>query len=81
MRTQVDREAMRTIRALEGDEGRAVRRRIESLEDDPHPQDAIEIPSRPGRYEIFEAGYWIIYQVDQSNPSETVISILLVEAN
>lgn len=80
MRMQVDREAMRMIRAL-GLEGSAVRRRIESLLNEPYPEDARELEDDPGAFEVFESGYWIAYKVDKSNPSETVITILLVEAN
>ncbi len=81
MRTQVDRDAMRLLRALGGLEGQALRRRIEALTAEPFPTDALMIPDKPGRYEIFESGYWIIYQVNLSDPGETVLTILLIEAN
>lgn len=80
MRMQVDREAMILLRAL-GEEGRSVRRRIERLLKDPYPDDAREIADEPGVYEIFEAGYWIAYEVDKSDPGETVVIIWSIEAN
>lgn len=58
-----------------------MRRRVEGLLVEPYPDDAIEIPDKPGRYEIFESGYWIVYEVDQSDPGETVITVLLIEAS
>lgn len=80
MRMQIDRETMRIIRAL-GDEGGVVRRKIESLLKNPYPDDAREIEGRAGVYEIFEAGYWIAYAIDKSDPGETVITVWRVEAN
>jgi hypothetical protein len=71
---------MQMIRAL-AEEGSAVRRRIEGLQHNPFPDDVLEIEDRPGIYEIFEAGYWISYRVDRSDPGESVIVILLIEEN
>lgn len=80
MRMQVDREAMILLRML-GEEGRSVRRRIERLLKDQYPDDAREIADEPGVYEIFETGYWIAYEVDKSDPGETVVIIWSIEAN
>lgn len=80
MRIHIDREAMRILRAL-GEAGQPVRRRIESLLKEQYPEDAREIEDEPGAFEVFEAGYWIGYTIDKSDPGETVITVWQVEAN
>jgi len=61
--------------------GAPLRRRIESLREDPVPEDALKIEGYADRYELFVIGYWIVYQIDRSNPSETVIRVILIDAN
>lgn len=61
--------------------GAPLRRMIESLQEDPVPEDALKVEGYTDRYEVFAVGYWIVYQVDRSNPSETVIRVILIEAN
>lgn len=68
------------VRSL-GEQGAALRRAIESLKTNPVPEWALPLPDRPGSYEWLVAGYWIMYEVDQSNPSETVIWVVSVKAN
>jgi hypothetical protein len=64
-----------------GEEGAALRRAIESLQKNPVPDWAIPLPDRPGGYEWLVEGYWVMYEVDRSNPSETVIRVVTVKAN
>jgi hypothetical protein len=61
--------------------GAPLRRKIESLRDDPFPEDALKVEGYASRYETFVAGYWIVYEIDRSDPSETVIWVILAEAN
>lgn len=68
------------VRSL-GEQGAALRRAIESLKTNPVPDWAVPLPDRPGAYEWLVAGYWVMYEVDQSNPSETVIRVVNVKAN
>jgi hypothetical protein len=63
------------------EEGAPLRRMIESLQRNPVPEDAWKVEGYPGRYEVFVAGYWILYDLDRSNPSETVVWVISVEAN
>jgi hypothetical protein len=58
-----------------------LRRRIESLLKAPIPDDARAILEHPGIYEIFDSGYWIVYEVDKSDPGETVIRVVVIEPN
>jgi hypothetical protein len=57
-----------------------VRRAIRALSINPRPPDALAIPNKPGRYHLFESGFWIVYDVEQDR-SETVISVRLIEKN
>jgi len=61
--------------------GSPIRRQIEALRENPYPDDILKIEGYEGRYEMFVAGYWVVYEVDTSNPSETIIRIILVETN
>lgn len=61
--------------------GAPLRRMIESLQKDPFPEDALKVEGFANRFEVFVAGYWIVFEVDQSNPSETVVWVISVEAN
>jgi len=61
--------------------GAPIRRIIESLQHNPLPDDVIKIDGYESRYEVFVAGYWVVYEVDQTNPSETIIRVIMVEAN
>ncbi|MFN8491460.1 MAG: hypothetical protein U0350_27935 [Caldilineaceae bacterium] len=58
----------------------AVRQVIASLLTNPIPPDALPIPERPGRYEIFESDYWIQFEVLHDR-EETVAKVLLIESN
>lgn len=61
--------------------GAPLRRMIESLRKDPFPEDVLKVEGYLDRYEVFVAGYWIVYEVDRSNPSEMVIRVILIEAS
>jgi hypothetical protein len=80
MRMHYSREITLLVRGL-GEEGVALRRAIESLKTTPVPEWAREVPEWPGRYEWFVAGYWLVYEIDRSNPSETIIRVILAEPN
>jgi hypothetical protein len=68
------------VRSL-GEEGAAMRRAIESLKQNPLPEGSRPIPDRPGMYEWPVAGYFLFYEIDKSNPSETVIRVISAEPN
>lgn len=38
------------------------------------------IEDRPGRYEIFQSGFWIIYEVDRTG-GEIIIRLANIEEN
>ncbi len=61
--------------------GAPIRRQIEALRENPTPDDVLKIEGYEGRYELFVAGYWIVYEVDTRDPSETIIRVILIEAN
>ena len=64
-----------------GSAGAPIRRMIETLHRDITPEDARKVEGYASRYEVFVAGYWIMYEIDRSDPSETVVWVILVEAN
>jgi hypothetical protein len=68
------------VRSL-GEQGAALRRAIESSKQNPVPEGARPIPDRPGMYEWLVAGYFLYYEIDRSNPSETVIRVISAESN
>ncbi len=80
MRFQYAFNVSKLLRDLQ-EAGAPLRRMIESLRKNPIPEDAIKVEGYLARYEVFVAGYWIVYEIDRSNPSETVIWIILIEAN
>ncbi len=80
MRFQYSFAVSKLLRDLK-EAGIPLRRMIESLRQNPFPEDAIKVADYANRYEIFVAGYWIVYDVDRSNPSEMVIRVILIEAN
>jgi hypothetical protein len=80
MRMHYSREITILICGL-GEAGAALRRAIESLKTNPVPEWAHEVPEWPDRYEWFVAGYWLVYEIDKSNPSETIIRVILAETN
>lgn len=61
--------------------GAPIRRMIEGLRENPYPADVLKLDGYESRYELFVAGYWIVYEVDTNDPSETIIQVILVEAN
>jgi len=61
--------------------GIPLRRMIESLRSNPLPEDVIKVEGYASRYELFVAGYWVVYEVDRSDPSETIVWVILIEAN
>jgi hypothetical protein len=79
MRMHYSQEITILVRSL-GEEGAALRRAIESLKTSPAPDWASPIPDRVGMYEWLVEGYWLLYEVDRTNPSETVIRVILAEA-
>ena len=80
MRMHYSQELNILVRTL-GMEGAALSRAIESLKQNPVPDWARPIPDEPGMYEWLVAGYWLLYEVDKSNPSETVIRVISAESN
>lgn len=80
MRMHYLREVTVFLRSL-GEDGAALRRTIESLKQNPTPEWALPLSDVPGGYEWLVDGYWIMYEVDTSDPSETVIRIGVIEAN
>jgi len=80
MRMHYSQEINILVRTL-GEEGAALRRAIESLKKNQAPDWARPIPDQPGMYEWLVAGYFLLYEVDHSNPSETVIRVIAAEAN
>ena len=61
--------------------GIPLRRMIESLQQNPIPEDALKVDGYASRYEVFVAGYWIVYEIDRSDPGETVVWVVLIEAS
>lgn len=80
MRMHYSREVTVFLRSL-GEEGSALRRAIESLKQNPVPEWTIPIPDRPSGHEWFVEGYWVLFEVDRSNPSETIIWIVVIKPN
>lgn len=80
MRMHYSQDITILIRSL-GEDGAALRRAIESLKTNSVPEWARPIPDRPGMYEWLVAGYWLLYEVNTSNQSETVIRVIIAEAS
>jgi hypothetical protein len=80
MRMHYSQQVTILVRSL-GEQGAALRRALESLKTTPVPEWALPLPDRPNCYEWLVAGYWIMYEIDRSNPSETVIWVVSVKAN
>ena len=80
MRLHYSQQVIILIHSL-GEEGAALRRALESLKSNPVPEWVLPIPDRPGMYELFVDGYWNTYEVDRSNPSETVVRAIVVTPN
>ena len=80
MRMHYSQEVSIFLRSL-GEEGSALRRAVESLKQTPVPEWVLVLSDLPGSYEWFVEGYWVMYEVDKSNPSETVIRVVVIEAN
>lgn len=57
-----------------------VRQAVASLVINPRPPDAIPVPDRPGRYEFFESGFWIVCET-QRTALEEAVRVLAVEEN
>lgn len=57
-----------------------VRQAVASLAINPRPPDAIPVVDRPGRYEFFESGFWIVCEM-QRNALEEAVRVLAVEEN
>jgi hypothetical protein len=80
MRMHYSQQVNILVRSL-GEEGAGLRRAIESLQGNPVPDWARPLPERAGGYEWLVEGYWVMYEVDTSNPSETVIRVVTIRAN
>ena len=78
MRMHYSQQVTILVRSL-GEDGVALRRGIESLKENLTPEWARPLPERPGRYEWLVAGYWVTYEVDKSNPSETIVRLVLID--
>ena len=77
MRVHYSFSVSRFLRSL-GQDGAELRRVVESLLKSPYPEWARKLPDRPGHYEFFSAGYWVIYEVSTGG-SETVVRVLVIE--
>ncbi len=80
MRMHYSQQVTIMVRGL-GEQGTALRRAIESLKQTQVPDWALPLTDRPGSYEWLVAGHWVMYEVDQSNPSETVIRVVSIKTN
>jgi len=80
MRMHYSQQVTILVRSL-GEEGAALRRAIESLRTNQTPEWARPLPDRPGGYEWLVEGYWILYEVDRSDKSETIIRVVMIEAS
>lgn len=58
----------------------SVRQAVAALGANPRPSDARLISEEAGFYELFENGYWIIYQVVEGG-LETITRIIDIEEN
>ena len=74
MRIHLDRQILAIWRNLPPE----VRAYIELLKRNPRPPDAMKTRERPNRYEEFVAGYWIVWDVDEST-GETIIRVTISE--
>lgn len=77
MRMHYSYQVSKLLRDL-GDEGKALRRALESLQENPTPDWAVAVPERPGRYEFPVAGRWIVYDVDRTG-MEMVIRVTVID--
>lgn len=62
------------------EEGAPLRRTIEGLRKQLFPADALKVDGYANRYELFVAGYWIVYEVDQQG-GETIVLVTAIEEN
>lgn len=62
------------------DTPQAVRVAVAALWIDPLPADKLTVEDKPDRYEIFESGFWIVYEVKQDR-GETVVRVLDIAPN
>ena len=58
----------------------AVRQAVATLAINPRPPDALPVRDRPGRYEFFESGFWIVCEIYRE-ALEEVVRVLAIEAN
>lgn len=77
MRMHYSYQVSKLLRDL-GDEGKELRRALESLQENPTPDWAVAVPERPGRYEFPVAGRWIVYDVDRAG-MEMVIRVTVID--
>lgn len=80
MRMHYSQQVIILVRSL-GEEGSTLRRAIESLKNNPVPGWARALPERPGGYEWLVEGYWVMYEIDKSDPSETVIRLVMIRVD
>lgn len=80
MRMHYSQQVTTLIRSL-GEEGAALRRAIESLKSNPVPEWASPLPERSGGYEWLVEGYWIMYEIDRSDLSETIVRVVMIEVS
>lgn len=57
-----------------------VRQAVASLATNPRPPDAMPVVDRPGQYEFFESGFWIVCEIHK-DALEEVVRVLAVEEN
>lgn len=70
-------EARDSIRKLPGNYRQRIRRLIESLAENPHPTNALELRDLPGRYRIRIDNWRVIYRVDDTEILVLIIDIRL----
>jgi hypothetical protein len=78
MRIDLPNSVMAILRKKETPQ--AVREAVAALWTEPRSPDAMPVTGRPDTYQIFESGYWSVYEV-KLDRSETVVRVLDIDQN
>ncbi|MDQ3250144.1 MAG: type II toxin-antitoxin system RelE/ParE family toxin [Chloroflexota bacterium] len=78
MRIHVSQAALIVLR--NPDTPTEVRQAVASLAINPRPPDALSVIGKPGDYEFFESGFWIVCEIQLDNLEE-VVRVLTVQPN
>ena len=82
MQCHINRKLIDMLWAMR-EAGRPLRERIEEIKRLVVPDDAREILEKrttsTQEFEVFESGYWIGWEVDRTDPAETVIRIVSID--